>query len=136
MQEQSIYKISTYDDLVKCASQTLDIPDGSVLEVDKDLILQVRNLIMTNQCGDTNILAPYLNRFFPNEEDKLIQGILRYNAPELVEIGADKGYEPYDKLKPQDCISMWLPRGLWERWERLERCEEWLEQTPGVINKG
>lgn len=131
MKQKQVYNIETYDELLQCAESRLNIPTGSEIEVKKDLILQVRDMIMKNQCKDADILAPYLNQFFIDDKDKLIKDMIGYYMPELNMVDSGK-YEPYEKMSRQDFVAMWIPKGLWERFNKLEETEEWLSQTPNV----
>lgn len=128
------YHIQTYEELLQCSMQKLDVPDGTVVVLDEDLLFQVRKDIMQNQCSDADILAPYLNQFFVDDKDKLVKDLLRYNIPELGVV-SDK-YDPQDELDEEDYIEVWLPQGLWDQWNQQVRVNKWLLQTPRIVHRG
>ena len=134
MKVDKVYIVDTYNELLKCAECRLDVPVNSKIEVKKDLVYQVRDLIMKNQCKDADILAPYLNRFFVNDKDKLIKDMVAYYIPEFGMTVADK-YEPYERLERIDYVAMWLPKGLWEHLGKTDIEDEWLSQSPQIILK-
>lgn len=129
------YHIQTYEELLQCSMQKLDVPDGTMVVLDKNLVYQVRTEIMENICKDADIIAPYLNQFFIDESDKLVKDMVKRYIPEfgIVPIGK---YEPYDTMESQDWVLRWLPQGLWEKWRKMDSVEEWLQQTPNIIHRG